>query len=242
MQAVQKLINDLSNQGYNFASDDDLYKQKEIFLEVANVILINLPEILNESLGAGVQLIRLLILTKEPFDPTILIDLFENSTHNSSVKSMIAHTLSMAKTYDISNWILTQLLSNESAFERCALLRGLVLKASLKNVDELMDVLQQLFEKYILYELYQKIYSRFGRKNDVPSLETKLTDLSSNFELDQVRALRKRKLVEENALFLKDAFKIADRGLQKEIQQMIKRINQRKSIHPFPTTGLSFYF
>lgn len=231
---INRFLARLSTMGYIYKSVDEIFKEESLEAEIVSQILVFLPDILKMDIGTGVQLLRSLISAKESFDAFPLIDLFENSDYNSIIKSTIGHVLSVGNTNDISNWIINQLLHKSSAFERVSLLRGLVLKAGLKEREELMAVLQQIFEKYILYELYQKVYNWFGIKSDILFLKQKLEGLDNNVQLADVRKIRRRQLTDENMMFLDSALKLADRDLRKEILKMIKTIEKRKLDHRFP--------
>ena len=179
------LLDDLKQHGYNFADINHLYKQSEPLPIVAcDIILDRLPEIYSEHIGSGECLVRALISAGEPFDPTVLIDLFVNSNLNDTLKCTIGYVLSISKTYDIDKWLRDQLLNQEHSFKRAGLISGIVPKGKFQTKEELKAFLVEIFDKYSYYEDFLKLFQKYGPINDVPFLEQK------SFEADTKRKSR----------------------------------------------------
>ena len=71
------ILQELKEKGYKYKDAMDLYHKNDIEEEVINVILKWLPEAYTDHHGTADILVRSLIGAKEPFDPSILIKLFE---------------------------------------------------------------------------------------------------------------------------------------------------------------------
>lgn len=170
----QQLVNELKSVGFKFRDINHLFKQNDpLPLEACNIILKWLPEIYNEHIGSGECLVRSLISAGEPFDPAILIDLFENSDLNETLKCTIGYVLSISKTTTIRNWLLKQLLNKEHSFARAGLLDGIVPKGGFETKEALRDFLFQIFDKYSYYETFQKLVQRYSSASDIPFIEQK---------------------------------------------------------------------
>ena len=132
---------------------------------------------------------------KEPFNPTTLIELFENSKFNFSIKSGIGFTLALAKTFDISNWLRDQLLNKDYSLERNALVYGLVKKGGFRNNEELKKFIKKIFDKYHNDEI-MRIFRKLGDKNDLVFLEEKSRSADNklgkeiNKVMEKIRAKR----------------------------------------------------
>jgi hypothetical protein len=165
-----------------------------------------------DHLGSGEHLVRALISAQEPFDPAVLIDLFENSNYNEAIKWTLAYVLSISKTYDISTWLRNELLNNESSFERDGLIYDLTTKAGIKDVEELMFVLKKLFDKYCYFEGYLKLFGRYASKDDIVFLLKKIGATNLTDYLDYLKKAD-RVLSQERA-------KNADKPFEKEIPNL----------------------
>jgi hypothetical protein len=173
MEIIESLlIDELESKGYHFEDIDHLKEQNEpLPLEVIEIILKWLPKIYDEHLGAGDCLVRSLISAGEEFDPFILIDLFENSHHNKSIKWGIAYVLAVSKTYNITNWLKNQLFIEPPSFEGAGFIWGLVPKGGFKTKAELIEFLKAIFSKYAYYDSFLKLFQKYGSKEDIPFLE-----------------------------------------------------------------------
>ena len=78
------------------------FSSNPLSIEVVNIILKWLPEIYKEHVGSGEHLIRALVFTETDFDPTTIINLFENSDYNYGLKWTMAHVLSISRIYFFS--------------------------------------------------------------------------------------------------------------------------------------------
>ncbi|UYQ95589.1 hypothetical protein MKQ68_10800 [Chitinophaga horti] len=181
-----QLISELSTMGFSYDGIDDIYKQKSLPHDVVRAILRSFKNVYQEHLGSGDHLLRSLISADEPFDPTIIIDFFEENTYNMSVMWGVAYVLAMAKTYDIGEWLKNQLLKEPPTFERQGLVYGLIEKGGFKDSAELKSFLEKIFPKYpfAVIELYKKV----GSKEDALFLEGQRNNYNSdvNKEIDKL--------------------------------------------------------
>lgn len=170
----RQLISDLNDAGFQFRDITHLYKQNEyIPIGAINIILKWLPEIYKEHIGSGECLVRSLICQGDKYNPAVLIDLFENSDLNETLKSTIGYVLSISNTTGIKDWLLTQLLDKEHSFGRAGLLDGIVPKGNFKTKDELKKFLFEIFDKYSYYESFQKLVQRYSSADDIQFIEQK---------------------------------------------------------------------
>jgi|GEM_PF-1667661 hypothetical protein len=168
-----KIINELESKGFRYKDANYIYQNKQLESEEVAIILKWLPKVYTEHYGTADILVRSLMSAKEPFDATLLIDLFENSDLNFSLKDSIALTLASAKTNEISSWMRNQLLNNEYALERCSLVWGLPAKGGFSSNLELMSFLRKIFNKYH-DEVVLKFFKKYGDKVDILFLKDKI--------------------------------------------------------------------
>jgi hypothetical protein len=169
------LIDELQENGLNYPDINFLLNTKhELPPEAVKIILKWLPLIYDESVGLGDGLVRSLISAQEEFDPTLLIQLYEEREYNNSIKFGICYTLALAKTFDISNWMKEILMSHPETFGSGGLLHGLTTKANFKTSSEMLDFLKQIFDRYCDYEQFFKLFGKYGTKDDIPFLESKV--------------------------------------------------------------------
>jgi hypothetical protein len=191
--AEKELIGELRKAGYKYTNSDQIFRKKSLAPVETQLILKWLPRVYEQHLGAGDILVRSLISAKEPFDPSLLIELFEKSTLNSSIKSSIGHVIVHANTGNISKWVKTQLLNKDYAFERSSLVSGLTERGGFKNIDQLKQFLELIFEKYPISVL--EMYDKIGDKYDIDFLleRIKLADkkLSKDIEKTLKKILKK---------------------------------------------------
>ena len=191
-----QLIKELKQAGYIYRDINHIFKQDELPIKAVDIILKWVRQMYNEHLGTGDHLVRSLISANEPFDPTVLIDIFENSDYNFSVKSGIAYTLSFAPTKDISEWIKRQLLVESPTLERYGFIEGLAMKGGFKDVGELKSFLKLIFDKYPTDVMF-KLWRKYGTTEDLPFLEEKAesenTKISNNLK-KVISAIRKKKI------------------------------------------------
>lgn len=173
-------VRELNSKGYKYSGINHLFKQDEpLPLEVVNIILKWLPEVYKEHLGSGECLVRSLISSGEPFDPSVLIDLFENSDLNETNKCSIAFVISISKTTDVTNWLRGQLLNEAHSFGRAGLLHGIVPKGGFTEKDELREFFKAIFDKYAYYESLQKLIQKYGFRDDISFLEQKAKEIEN---------------------------------------------------------------
>lgn len=191
------MLKELEEAGHKYRDIDEIFKQRKISLHAVKVILKWLPDIYVEHLGSGDQLVRSLISAEEPFDPAILIDLFETSDYNFSIKGGIAIVLSYAKTVDISDWIKEQLLNKPYSLERVGLVPGLEKKGGFNSSEELIKFLGLIFDKYSMNWLFD-IYKKYADEDDIDFLLDKMNiaDAKKKKEISKlIIAIQKRKKV-----------------------------------------------
>lgn len=160
------ILQELKEKGYKYKDVMDIYHENDIEEEVINVILKWLPGAYTDHHGTADILVRSLIGAKEPFDPSILIKLFDEADLNFSLKDGIARALIYSKTEDISHWLKDQLLNKDYALERITLVEGLNNKGRFKTEKELMDFVKKIFPKYHDEEVL-KLFRKFGDQNDI---------------------------------------------------------------------------
>ena len=148
------MIDELRSKGFSHADISEIHKEDHVQPLMADVILKWLPGIYKDHIGSGEHLIRALITTEKPFDPSAIIDLFENSEYNSTLKCTMAYVLAISKTHDITDYMLDQLLNKESRFERAEFLDCLTRKPRFQNNSELIGFLKRLFDKYFYFETF----------------------------------------------------------------------------------------
>lgn len=191
------LLKELEKIGCNYHDIHDIFKQEKVPLNAVNIILKWLPDIYAEHLGAGDQLVRSLISAEEPFDPSILIELFENGDYNFSIKGGIAIVLSSALTYDISSWIRDQLLNKPYALERVGLIPGLAKKGAFKTSEALIEFLELIFDKYAGDWLFDE-YKKYANENRIDFLLDKINTSDSKLKKSitkLITAIQKRKKI-----------------------------------------------
>ncbi|NLR67498.1 hypothetical protein HGH92_24550 [Chitinophaga varians] len=171
-QIQKELLKELEAAGFKYHDVNYIFKKKELEPEEVAIILRWLPDIYKEHIGAGDILVRSLISAREPFDPTVIINLFESDFINSSMKSGPGTVLVYAPTFDISEWLRAQFLNHGYAFERNMLLLGLPLKGGFKSAEDLTAFLKLIFEKYPM-PIWFKVFSKYGSIDDIPFLQSK---------------------------------------------------------------------
>ncbi len=183
----RQLISDLNDTGFQFRDINHLYKQNDYLpISAINIILKWLPEIYKEHIGSGECLVRSLICQSDKYNPGILIDLFENSDLNETLKSTIGYVISTSNTTDIKDWLLPQLLDKEHSFGRAGLLDGIVPKGHFKTKDELKKFLFEIFDKYSSYEAFQKLVQRYSSTDDIHFVEQKAQEADTKTQARQL--------------------------------------------------------
>lgn len=132
--AEKLLVYELATQGFHYHDIRQIHEEKVIPSKMIELIIKWLPAIYKEHLGKGEHLIRALISAESPFNPSIIIDLFENSNYNQSIKWTMAYVLAVSKTDNIDAYIKDQLFDKESTFERSAFLLPLTERSKLQIV------------------------------------------------------------------------------------------------------------
>jgi hypothetical protein len=189
----RQFISDLNDAGFQFRDINHLYKQNDYLpLGAINVILRWLPDIYKEHIGSGECLVRSLICKSDKYNPTVLIDLFENSDLNETLKSTIGYVLSISNTTEIKNWLLSQLKDKEHSFGRAGLLDGIVPKGNFKTKEELKKFLFEIFDKYSYYEAFQKLVQRYSLTDDIPFIEQKAQDADTKSKARQLMKIAEK--------------------------------------------------
>lgn len=167
------LLKELSQTGHFYGNIDEIFKQDILQPEEVKIILKWLPAAYAEDLAAGDTLTRSLMSAKEPFDPSLLIDIYENSDMNYALKSGISLTLACARTLDISKWMRHKLLDEPFAIENYSLIDGLFDKGGFENKTDFMDFLKKIYDKY-QSEILLKCFQKYGGQEDLMFLKEKV--------------------------------------------------------------------
>jgi hypothetical protein len=182
------LLEELEAKGYCFQNVVALQDQNDpLPLEAIRTILKWLPHVYDEHLGTGDCLLRSLYSAGEQYDPSVLIDLFENSDHNETVKSCIGRVLSLTPTGNISGWLKYQLSHKPHSFGRAGLLDGIVPKGDFQSKEELKQFLIAIFDKYAYYEAFQRLFQKYGDPEDIPFLVLKSQQLENKRTAREIR-------------------------------------------------------
>jgi hypothetical protein len=221
----QLMIEELNTLGFHHSNINEIHQEEAVQPLMVEVILKWLPAIYHDHVGSGEHLIRALISAVEPFDPTIIIQLFETSSYNSSIKWTMAYVLAISKTHDISAYIKKQLLEQEGTFERAGFLYGLTKNAQIQSRAELVDILRQLFDKYCIFGTYQLLFKKYASVDDIPFLEERLRNPHLTDFISNLRAVH-------GLLDSKEA-KTAPKRFEREVTKMIEGIRKRKREHKF---------
>lgn len=178
-QVARDMLKELETAGFKYYDANYIFKKKELQPEEVTIILKWLPDIYKEHIGTGDILARSLISAKEPFDPAVIINLFDSDFINSSMKSGPGAVLAYAPTFDISEWLRDQFLNHEYAFERNILLLGLPMKGGFEKVEDLTTFLKLIFEKYPM-PIWFKVFKKYGSIDDIPFLRSKMDQVDKN--------------------------------------------------------------
>jgi hypothetical protein len=196
-QIEREMLKELEVAGFKYYDVNYIFKKNELQPEEVAIILKWLPDIYKEHIGTGDISVRSLISAKEPFDPTIIIDLFNRDEFNFSIKSGFAVVLAYAPTTDISAWLRDQLLNQEHTFDRAMLVLALPNKGGFKNERELIDFLKQIFDRYPTDEWF-KVFKKYGSIDDIPFLRSKVDQVDKKVSKELLKSIsaiegRKRK-------------------------------------------------
>ena len=189
----KKILTELKEKGLYYRSVDELCQQKSLEPIVVETILKWLPDLYSENNAIADSLVRLLKMAREPFDPALLINIFENSDLNFYLKSAVALTLSYARTPDISSWIKDQLSSKDYAVEKHGLIDGLRSKGGFRSDREFMDFLKEIFNKYHNNTVL-KIFQKYGDKDDFKFLEEKAKTADLKLAKEIRKAIEKKRI------------------------------------------------
>jgi hypothetical protein len=185
--AKEKLIDELKGIGSVYKDLDHIYVQKSLNAQEVKLILKWLPPIYDEHLGSGHIMARSLISATEPYDPSILIDLFENSSFNRTIKWGIAYVLSESKTKDISDWIIDQLLNKEVSFERAGLISGIEKKVGFDET-QINEFYKRIFDRYPMAIL--EYFKKKGTVADIDFLLDKFYIADKNIKKEIERVIK----------------------------------------------------
>lgn len=175
------ILKDLKSKGFKYKNVDEIFKQSKLEVEEVTTILKWLPKVYMENYGAADILVRSLISAIQPFDPSILIALFDNTDLNFSLKSGIALVLATARTTDISEWIIDQLLNKEYALERVLLTLAVPTKCGFTTNAEIMNFLRLIFDKYHEASV-QKFFKKYGKSEDALFLRKKIPLMEKTYQ------------------------------------------------------------
>jgi hypothetical protein len=236
-KSENKLIQELNKKGYRYKGCMDIYRKDDIEPEVINTILQYLPKIYNEHYGTADILVRSLIGAKEPFDPSPLIKLFDESDLNYALKDSIATALAYSKTQNISTWLKDQLLNKGYAHERCVLVGSLNNKGCFKTEKELMGFVKKIFDKYHDEEVL-KLFKKFGDETDVKFLAEQASNATSVVENDR-HNIQKSLERDGRKIDLKEMFRIKSetaaitlaKQFEKVIEMVLKRMSKAKAVN-----------
>ena len=179
-QFERSLLKDLKEKGHSYKNIDQIFEQNPLQPEEVEVILKWLPTAYAEDLAAGDTLVRSLMSARIPFDPALLIDIFENSDMNFHLKSGIALTLGHARTLDVSQWMRNKLLNEPFANENYGLVFGLYKKGGFETNADFMGFIKKIFDKYHSDEIL-KFFVKYGDGNDLLFLKEKVKTADKKF-------------------------------------------------------------
>ncbi len=136
----KQLLDEIASIGYKRPTLSTLhYAEQPLQPDVVEIILKWLSQLYEEHVGSGEFLVRALVYTRQPFSPSVLLELFENSKLNTTLKQTLAHVLSIAKLdIDLSSYIKKQLISKDASFSRVGFLSAIEKNANFKSREELM--------------------------------------------------------------------------------------------------------
>jgi hypothetical protein len=115
---------------------------------MVQIILRHLRGLYKENVAVADILTRALISATEPFDPAVLIELYDKSGFNHYLRVGISQTLSYGKTGDISSWVKRRLSEAEIDTAHHGLIYGLWEKGGFTDPREMMDFLKRIFDLY----------------------------------------------------------------------------------------------
>ncbi len=167
-----RLLDEISLLGYERPSVNLLHHTTTILEEdVVDLILKWLPLIYKERVATGNHLAWALLNTRQSFKPDVLIDLYENSDLNETLKQTIAHILSAGKVNNISTFLREKLLNEKMSLASAGFLSAIEGNCNFKSRFELMEFVKLIFDKFFFYESIEKIYGKYGWKDDIAFLE-----------------------------------------------------------------------
>jgi len=190
---IKGLLKELKDNGFSYKDVDKIFEQKVIQPAEVDIILKWIPALYKEHVGTADIAVRSLMAARTPFDPSLLIDLFDNSDLNSALKVGIGFTLACAKTTDISKWMRRQLLDKEHRDERYTLLEGLFDKGKFATVDEFMDFLRKIFDNYPNDKML-KLFKKYGDKKDMQFLAEKAKTAEPKLAREINKVIEKKKV------------------------------------------------
>ncbi len=195
---IEMMLDEIEQLGYVRPTIDMLHKSStKLSSEVVEIILKWLPAVYDNRIGSGEHLIRALITTKEPFNPSVIIDLFDNSNLNDSLKWTMAYVLSIANIFDTSAYIRDQLFNKPSDFKRRGFLASLDKNALFEDRKQLLFALRKLFDKYDADEYILKLFKKYGSDNEIVFLENRLSKIYDQKKRDEIEkiiiGIKKRK-------------------------------------------------
>jgi hypothetical protein len=182
-----QMLDEISLLGYERPSINLLHHTTTILEEnVVDLILKWLPLIYNESIAKGNHLIWALLNTRKSFKPDVLIDLYENSDLNETLKQTIAHILSVGKVNDLSFYLKEKLLNEKASHTSAGFLSAIAGNCNFKSRFELMEFVKLIFDKFFFYESIEKIYVKYGWKDDIAYLENKLAECGNSKDAKRI--------------------------------------------------------
>jgi hypothetical protein len=158
-------IEDLHNNGFaeiEFASD--LLNLKKVNPKLVGLILKWLPKIEN-TYDSQEMLVRGLVMADEPFDDTILLDLFDNKNSSFNLKWVIANTIASTRIQNIEEWLETKLTSKKQPKEN-----EMLIYAANKYFPyaKAIRILRELFINFPLQ--VADAFTYIGKKDDLKFL------------------------------------------------------------------------
>lgn len=177
-KSITSLLTKLREKGYRYRNVDKIFEQKALQAGEVELILKWLEPIYGEDVAAADILVRSLISAKHAFDPSQLIRLFDESDLNFYLKGGIGVALAYSRTTDISSWLKNKLLNEPFARENCVLIEGLFSKGGFTNVNDYMEFMRSIFNKYASEEVLKK-FAKYGNEKDMKFLEEKAKTVDS---------------------------------------------------------------
>lgn len=143
-------------------STDEIKSLKSVDAKLTDILLEWLPKLDNKH-GSQEMLVRALCIAEEPFDGTLLMDLFDSKESSFNLKWVIGNTLASARRVEhITDW-LEEKLSAAQPGKECEMLVYAAIKYF--NYDKASTILRRLFPVFPLQ--VSDAFTRIGKIEDL---------------------------------------------------------------------------